>query len=950
MAKKTNPNTIVKDIQGGIYMHKDKDKDIYRSHVVVINGQQMRVICKEEDSLLCVIRNQLKLTGTKRGCECGQCGACNVIVNGTVLRSCITKMKDVPEMAEILTIEGLGTPENLHAIQWAFIANNAIQCGFCTPGFIMASKGLLDHNLTPTRGEVRDWFQKHWCACRCTGYVQIVNAVIDAAAVIQGKKLITDFARALIPGNQIWGTNYPRPSDKYKATGTWDFGDDAGMKLPPNTLYAALVHVNSNHAEIIEIDVTEAGKMPGVVKVVTAKDIYEAGGTNKLFGAQPPSVISGNGWERPILCDKKIFMWGDVVAVVCADTYKHAEAAVPKVKVDLKELKAYMKVEEAMSPEASQIHEGTSNIYFKTNIKKGSDAKEIIKGQPYVIEDYFYTQRQPHLTLENDVGFGYWDEDGNLVIQSKHISIYKAAAFLARGIGIQSAKIRVIQNNAGATFGYKLGITCEGFIAAAVIATGRPVFCRYDTKHHITYTPKRAPFLMKLSIGADNNGKIVGMEHSSWVDHGPYSEFAPELVTKTSHYMGAVYGIPNISGEGYAVHTNQKWNTAFRAWGSPQIHFAQETAIDMLAEKIGMDPLEFRYLNVIRLGNTFPHRHVPDVYPLPNMIEKLRSKYLEALKRTKEESNETIKKGVGVAIGMYNSNSAGPDKAYSDIELQPDGSVLLYNTWEEHGQGADIGMVSTAQRALAPLGLKPDDIKLFINDTYRCPDSGPAAASRSQVVVGQAIIDSCNKLLDSMRKPDNTFRTYQEMSDEGLPLLYRGCYECVVRNSEDKITACTNTDSDGMGMPYACYMYGLFMAEVEVDIKTGKVWVSKMTLIDDVGIINNYGVVDGQMYGGIAQGIGMALSEDFCDPSKYNNMITCGFPYIENITDDIELIHMETPREFGPWGASGAGELPLTAPHPAITNAIHNACGVRVKELPVKPDKILKLIEEKCAD
>ena len=277
----------------------------------------------------------------------------------------------------------------------------------------------------------------------------------------------------------------------------------------------------------------------------------------------------------------------------------------------------------------------------------------------------------------------------------------------------------------------------------------------------------------------------------------------------------------------------------------------------------------------------------------------------------------------------------------------PDGGVMIYNTWEDHGQGADIGTLGTAHRALVPLGLQPDRIRLFLNDTYRCPNSGPAAASRCQVMVGQAIIDGCNKLMDAMRRPDGTFRTYDEMVGEGLPVIYHGTYECVTRNADGEIVPVKGIDENGQGMPYACYMYGLFMAEVDVDVTTGKTWVSKMTLIDDVGVINNYGVVDGQMYGGLAQGIGLALYEDFEDPARYNNLVTCGFPYIKSITDDMELIHMETPREFGPWGASGAGELPLTAPHPAIINAIYNAVGVRVKRLPAKPEKIKALLREK---
>ncbi len=927
----------------------EKTKILYQSHLLNINNKQYRVVCNANDTLLSIIRGQLKLTGTKRGCDCGQCGVCSVILNGKVVRACVIRMKNVPEHAEIFTIEGLGTPDHLHAIQWAFIANNAIQCGFCTPGFIMSAKGLLDQNPSPSREDVRSWFQAHWNACRCTGYKQIVDAVMDAAAVLRGEKEMYDFHTPLKNRQYIWGTNYPRPSDKYKATGTWDFGDDAGMQLPPNTLYAALVHVDVNHANILNLDISEAEKMPGVVKVVTAKDIYEVGGTNKLFGAQPPAV-KGNGWERPILCDEKIFMWGDVVAIVCAETYEMAEAAVSKVKIDLEELPAVMNVEDAIKPDCIEVHPGVPNIYFETSVKRGEDANKIIDEMPYSVEGEFYLQRQPHLVLENDVGFGYWDEEGNLVIQSKHIWIYKAAAFMARGIGIPPSKIRIIQNKAGASFGYKLGITNEALIAAAVIATGHPVYCRYDTRHHITYTPKRAPALMKVTIAADKNGKIKAIKHRSWVDHGPYSEFSPGLVSKFTHYMGALYAIPNIDGVAYGVYTNQKWNTAFRAWGAPQVHTAQEIIIDMLAEKARIDPLEFRYINAIRPGETFPFGQSPEVFPLLAMVDILRPKYRDALKKAKTESTENIKKGVGVAFGIYNSNSAGPDKARSDIELLPDGGVRLYNTWEEHGQGADIGMVGTAHRALAPLGIPPEKISLFINDTYRCPDSGPAAASRSQVMVGNAIVDSCNKLLNAMRKEDGTYRTHKEMTEAGLPLRYSGEYNCVTKNEEGDIVPCSVTDGNGQGMPYACYMYGLFMAEVDVDLTTGKTWVSKMTLIDDVGCINNYGVVNGQMYGGLAQGIGLALQENFESPAKYNNLITCGFPYIKDITDDMELIHLETPRKFGPYGASGAGELPLTSPHAAIINAIYNACGVRITHLPATGHKILAALKEKHKD
>ena len=208
---------------------------------ITINGIPQRVVADPEEKLVKVIRNQLHLTGTKLGCGQGQCGACNVILDGKVTRSCIVPWKAVPENADILTIEGIGTPDRLHAIQWAFIANGAIQCGFCTPGFIVAAKGLLDTTLNPTREEIRDWFQKHWTACRCTGYKQITDAVMDAAAVLRGEKPMTDFAKALKPGDCVWGTRYPRPSAIFKATGTFDYGDDSGLKLPEGSLHAVCV-------------------------------------------------------------------------------------------------------------------------------------------------------------------------------------------------------------------------------------------------------------------------------------------------------------------------------------------------------------------------------------------------------------------------------------------------------------------------------------------------------------------------------------------------------------------------------------------------------------------------------------------------------------------------------------------------------------------------------------
>ncbi len=898
---------------------------------VTINGIGRTIIVDPDAFLADVLRQQMLLTGTKVGCGQGQCGACSVIMNGKVIRSCITKMKRVPDDAVITTIEGLGTAENLHPIQWAFVVSGAIQCGFCTPGFIMSAKALLDQNPNPAREDIRDWFQKNRNACRCTGYKQIVDAVIEAAAVLRGEKQMQGFSELLGKNGNVWGTAYPRPSAIYKATGAWDFGDDYRTKLPSGTLFAAIVHAEVSHANLKDVDTSEAEKMRGVYRVITAKDIK---GTNRL-------IAQLEGYERPILCDKKIYQYGDSIAIVCADTEENARAAAEKVKADLEELPAYMSVMEALSEDAVEIHPGMPNLCQTLKIKKGENTAPLMENAACMVEDDFYLQRQPHMPIEPDVGFGYVDEQGRLTIHSKSIWIFFHASQIAPGLGLEADQIRIVENGVGGTFGYKLSITCEALIGAAVLATGRPVFLHYDMRETFIYTTKRSPFHMHLKYGADRNGKIMAMESNFFVDHGPYTEFSSRLTERGTQFMGAPYGIPNIRGQGQTIISNHSWGGAFRAYGSPQSYLATEVLMDELAGKMGMDPLDLREINVLRPGDTFPFGQTPDVFPFPAMIKKIRPGYEEAKRRAKAQSTDTVKKGVGIAVSVFSAGHDGPDVAETGIELTPDG-VTIYSCWEDHGQGGDIGTLSTAHEALREaLNLRPEQIRLVMNDTALVPKGIAASGSSSQVVMGNAIVDSCNKLLDAMRKPDGGYRTYEEMMTGNIPIRYTGSYESHIRDENGKLVKCTQCDENRQGRPFETMMYAVFMAEVAVDITTGKVRVEKFTLISDVGKINNYAVVEGQFFGGIVQGIGLALSEDFEDVKKHTNFISAGLPYIKDAPDDIQLIHMETPREFGPFGASGVGELPLTAPHPAIINAIYNACGVRITRLPALPEKVL---------
>ncbi|MGD9210463.1 MAG: molybdopterin-dependent oxidoreductase, partial [Desulfobacteraceae bacterium] len=808
-------------------------------------------------------------------------------------------------------------------------------CGFCTPGFIVSVKAMLDQNPNPSREDVREWFQSHRNACRCTGYKQLVDATLDAAKVMRGEKKPEELLFQMPADGKIWGSNYPRPTAVAKVTGTLDYGADLGLKLPKNTLHMALVQAEVSHANIKSIDSSEAEKMPGVFKVITAKDVP---GKNRITGLITFPTNKGDGWDRPILCDKKIFQYGDAIAIVCAENEYQAKHAAEKVKVDIEELPTYMSAPAAMAEDAIEIHPGTPNIYFELPIVKGEDTAPLMNAAAHTVEGEYYLQRQPHMTMETDVGFAYIDDEERLTIHSKSIGIHLHLAMIAAGIGVEPEKLRLVQNPAGGTFGYKFSPTSEALLGVASMVTKRPVYLRYDYHQHITYTGKRSPFWMKLKLGADANGKLTAMESDWSVDHGPYSEFGDLLTLRGAQFIGAGYGLANIRGMGRTVATNHAWGSAFRAYGSPQSFFASESLMDELAEKMGMDPLELRAVNVYRPGDTSPTGQEPEVFSFPEMVEKLRPLYKAALEKAKTDSTNEIKRGVGISLGIYGCGLDGADTSSIKVELNPDNSVTVYSSWEDHGQGADMGVVGTAHKTLEPLGIKPEQIHLVMNDTAITPNSGPSGGSRQQVVTGNAIKNGCELLLAAMRKSDGTFRTYAQMKEENLPLSFEGQWVTSI---------CSNCDlTTSQGSPFSVYMYGMFMAEVAVDIKTGGTTVEKFTAVADVGTINNKLVVDGQMYGGIAQGIGLALTEDFEDLKKHTSLKACGFPYAKMIPDDMELIYVETPRENGPHGAAGVGELPLTSSHVAVINAINNACGARVRHLPALPEKVLAAMKK----
>ncbi len=906
---------------------------------LIINGVWRDVICDtEKDSLADVLR-RMGLTGTKVGCNCGQCGACTVLLDGKAVRSCIKKMRMIQEGARVLTIEGIGTPDHLHPIQQAFITYGAVQCGFCTPGFIMSALALLTENPSPTRKQVRDWFTKNRNVCRCTGYKPIVDAVMAAAEVMRGKKTMEDITFVHKEGDPVYNTRYPRPGSISKVLGQAEYGDDVAQKMPPETAHLALVLARIHHARILSIDTEAAEEAPGVLHVFTATDVK---GSNKLNVPKGTPYHYGDGKDHPVICSDKVYHYGDVVAVVAAATREQARAAAKLVKPEYEELPAYLNFLEAAVPGAIEIHKGTPNVYIEQPLFKGDqDTQAIFETAPYVVEGSFFTTRQSHLPIEPETVQAYLDGDGGVCIQNKSQNLYGNIAAMADAVGLPKEKIRMMQNTVGGSFGYSMCVNSSAIAAVCALGLERPVELTLSYDEHQVFTGKRAESYTNGRLACDKDGKILAMEFHMGVDNGAYSDSAGNKVTKTVRFFGYPYNVPNILGLSQVGFSNRAFGIPYRAFGSPQTYTTSESLIDMMAEKLGMDPFDFRYLNVAREGDLCPNSVPYRQYPMVEMMDQMRPLYEEFREDARKNSTLEKKRGVGIAWGGYHVSRA-KDVCTVALELNKDGSVTHYNTWEEMGQGADIGTLAHTHACLRPLGLEPDQIHLVQNDTGTCPNTGSASASRSHHMAGMATVDAAGKLMAAMRKEDGSFRTYEEMVKEGIPTKYEGTY----RNPA------TDTDIDrytGHGHGSAAQNYVLFLVEVEVETETGKVTVLRTREISDIGVVGNYLAVEGQAYGGLSHSIGFALKEQYYDEKKHASMAGAGIPLCNDIPDDMQIIFHVTEREEGPQKSTGCSESFQSSGHVAVLNAIHDAVGIRICSLPATPEKVKAAISNKLA-
>jgi aldehyde oxidoreductase len=878
---------------------------------IKINGVWRHFLVQGQRALLDILREDLALTGAKQSCDRkGQCGACTVIVDGKAVRSCLVKAESL-DNAEVITIEGLGTPDNPHLIQEAFVLAGAVQCGFCTPGMIMATKALLDVDPDPDDQAIKNALKRN--LCRCTGYRKIIEAVRLAGRFLRGQASPEQFKPA--PGAAMIGVSHIRPTAYQRACGAAQFTADFKV---PGVLELAAVRSPHAHALIKSIDTSPAEALPGVVGVLTARDIK---GTNRL-----KYLVD----DQPLLCEDEVHVLGDAVAAVVARTREEAQAAAALVRVEYEPLPAVATATEALAEGAPRVHRERPNLCFSHPQIKG-DAQAALKQCAATVEADFSTQLIHQAPLEPEAALAWMEGEGDeakLVVKGRGINIHHHLMVLQGALGWEN--MRYEEAFSGGQFGIKLDVTAEGLAAAAALKFRAPVRYVCSLEESMWITTKRHPFQMRLRLGADAQGRLQAYLIDFVLENGAYTSWGIAILLRALHMLSGAYNIPHVEALGKLVYTNDAWGGAARGAGPPQINFALESALDMLAAKLGIDPLEMRRLNSLQPGQSTSSGQVVDEWAYSGCLEALGPLYEEARRWAAAGGQDGLQRGVGLAGASFGIGKAGPgDKSYVAVELMPDGGLTVYGSVADPGEGNDA-MLSQIAAHLTGLPLRK--IHLVTRDTDRTPDSSSASGSRVTYMSGGALVEAIAKLQAAMAEAGVS--DHAGLIAAGKPTKYLG----------SKVQATTALDPrTGQGAPYDSRVHGVQMAQVEVDSASGQVRIEKITAVVDAGTVLNPTIVEGQLEGGLDMGVGMALREHYVH-GQSRDWLSFRFPTIK-MSFPSQIVLLQTPRAKGALGAVGVGEFVLMPTAAAVMNAIEHATGARVRHLPATPEKVLAALD-----
>lgn len=842
-----------------------------------LNGLKETYSGDPELSLLKHLRLDKHITSVKDGCS-GQatCGACTVEINGKAKLACAMKMKNL-DGAEIFTPEGF--PEYVKdTLAKAFVNKGAVQCGFCTPGFISRVKVLLQENPNPTIDEIHKAIKSH--ICRCTGYKKIEEAIIYAGVAIRsGKRL------EITKTNGKVGISHPKYDAYRTAIGERAFVDDLYFE---GMLYAALKFSDYPKARVLKINIREAEKVNGVHKIFTAKDIP---------GEKKVGLIYQD-WSVMIDIGETTNYIGDVIAGVVAETDEIARAAVAKIKVEYEVYEPVTDVYKAI--DGARVHPEKPNNFNTTQFTIGN-ADEALKRSKYKSKGFYETQRIEHAFLEKEAAVARPDCYGGLELFSQSQGVYEDRRQVAMILGLPEEKVRVTLVPNGGGFGGKEDLSIQGQTSLFAYLMQKPVKLTLTREESIRLHPKRHPVFMDIELGADENGKLTALKLRAVGDTGAYASVGTKVLERVAGHAAGGYYVPEVDIEAKTVYTNNIPSGAMRGFGANQVCFALESCIDDICKQAGFDRWQFRFDNALTDGlKTSTGQKVFGV-GIRACLDAVKDDFYKA----KHAGLACAIKNSGVGNGMI-------DESKVIIEIVTENHIRIQHGWTEMGQGVHNMALQTLCEETS---VSPEIIEVVV-DTEAQIKTGMTTSSRATALIGLAVINASKAL-----KEDLKTKSLKELTGKS----YKGQFIC-------DWTTKPGSDVDEQ---ITHYSYG-YAAQVCILDDQGN--ISKMVAAHDGGKIMNPMLFEGQVHGGVHMGLGYALTEDL--PMKDGYLVTDKMKDLGILraheTPEIEVKLVEVKDPVGPYGAKGIGEIGLVPTAAAVANGFYQYDGIKRTKLPLK--------------
>jgi len=979
-----------------------------------LNGQELQLDVAPNQTLLSVLRAN-GIFGVKSGCQTGECGACAVLLDGVPVNSCVMLAVQA-DGRSIETIEGIGGEQQrgwrgsqpLHALQTAFVETGAIQCGYCTPGMIVAAKALLAQEPNPSEEQVREALSG--VLCRCTGYLKPVQAVLRAAAVLRGEDVppITDEALPAPPG-----LFEPRTSPPDEPVGEGDLG--VAIKAPPAPTVTvtgtkplayvgkpepkvdALKLVQGNpaftddiekrgmlvgklllsphaHALIKNIDASKARELPGVHAILTHQDVPRVAYTTAGQSAPEP------GPHDNYSLDTKVRFVGDRVAAVAAETEEIAQRALDLIEVEYDLLPTIFDPRQSMQPEAPVIHDEEESWLIEDKDRNLAaviewelgDVEAAFKEADHVFEDTYYSPKVQQAPIEPHVVVTWWDEDDRLVIRTSTQVPFHVRRILAPVLGLPEKRIRVIKPRIGGGFGVKQEILLEDICAHLTIVTGHPVRMEYTREEEFAASRTRHPMYVTLKTGVNDDGTIMANAMHVLSDTGASGTHAMTVAGNTGHKAMALYNAPNIKFHADIVYTNTVPSGAYRGYGVPQGFWALETHMEHIARSLDLDPLDFRLKNAIKTGDEHPVSKIwsegregsaeyirtcglPGCVVEGSVAIRWNERYGNPDWHTVPDQPH-LRRGIGVAMVMQGTAIPNLDMGAASIKMNDDGSFNLLVGATDLGTGSDTVLT---QMAAEVLGCPPEDFITYSSDTDFTPFDKGAYASSTTYISGRATVIAAERVANQIKdvaahmlaKDDDTIGPIDVVLRDRAAWLPDGRSVSLRDIALNSLHAENQHQIMAVGSyvsPESPPPFAAQFATVTVDVETGQVTVDELVMAVDSGVIINPVTASGQIEGGMVQAAGYGVCEELAYDDEGRILNPRFGPYWIYRSDDVpdlKAIFVETYEESGPFGAKAVAEIPLDGAGPAIANAVYDAVGVRIKDAPLYPEKVWRAMQ-----